>query len=202
VGERAVVLLSGGLDSAVLLYDVVRQSRRVWVLDFEFPGRSRAESGAARRVAEAAGVERFNRIDLPFIQVPAADRHGYIPNRNVMFYGMAASLAEQWGIREIFGGHIAGDGQFFLDASRSFFDDLNRLLILAVGGDQERACRILTPLIEMTKAQVVNLGREIGVPFELTWSCLGSGPRPCGECLGCRGRRDAFEEAGLRDPLD
>ncbi|MBI2890872.1 MAG: 7-cyano-7-deazaguanine synthase [Nitrospirae bacterium] len=202
MSERVLVLVSGGLDSAVLLYDLIRQGRCVWVLDVEFPGRSRAESEASRRVAEAAGVERLNRIDLPFIQAPLADRHGYIPNRNVMFYGIAASLAEQWGIREIFGGHLAGDGQFFLDASRSFFDDLNRLLALAAGGDQGRACRILTPLIEMTKVQVVSLGHELRVPFELTWSCLGSGRHPCGECLGCRGRREAFEETGLRDPLD
>ena len=201
MSQLALVLVSGGVDSAVLLYMLAECDIKTLALDFHFPGRLKSEARASENVARAARVVRFVRINLPFVDPPKEEFSAYIPKRNMMFYGIAATLAGQWDLDEIYGGHIHPDGRIFPDACKKYFNSLNNLISASASKDVRR-CRIVTPLIEMGKKDVIELGRRLGVPFNLTWSCLRDGPRPCGFCSSCVKRRAAFAQAGMDDFLD
>lgn len=199
--RSAIVLLSGGLDSAVCLWWAKRRWD-VYALSVNFYRRNPREAMAARRLARAAGVARIS-VDLPFlreirdlekrktIDLPPA----YIPSRNLIFYGLASYWAEAKGASRLFGGHTAEDGYIFPDATERYIASLNRLLRSA-----RRRLVIEAPLIRLRKAGVVRLGLRLKVPLELTWSCHGEGSRHCGRCLGCVRRKEAFDRARVPDP--
>lgn len=194
---RALVLLSGGIDSAVALWWARRRFREVRALTFHIAYRAGPERRAARRIARAAGV-RLEEIAVPFLREshdPARPR-GYIPARNLVFYSIALARAEASGAGAVAGGHTRDDASRFPDAGRSFFLNLESL---AASGGYPRV-RILTPLARLDKAGAVRLGLGLGVPLRLTWSCYGRGPRPCGKCPACRERSAAFERCGVKDP--
>lgn len=192
---QALVLLSGGVDSAVALWWARRRFRTVRALTFTFAYRSRPEKRAARRLARAAGVA-LEEIRLPFLREnPRAPGRspGYLPARNLLFYSVALSRAEALGARAVVGGHNGADPARFPDAGESFFLELERLAA-SVGYAK---VRILTPLSRLDKAGVVRMGVALGTPLHLAWSCYGRGPRPCGRCPACREREEAFRKCGL-----
>ncbi|MBI2890592.1 MAG: 7-cyano-7-deazaguanine synthase [Nitrospirae bacterium] len=199
--KPVLVLLSGGVDSSVLLYWTLSLCLHPRVLDFQYPGRLEEEAQAAARVSGAASVGPVVRIDLPFVDAPKEEHSAYIPKRNLIYYGIAASIAEQWEFDTIYGGHIDPDGRSFSDARADFFDALNSLIAASSHTGSSRPCRVETPFIRKSKADVIRLGRDLGVPFDLTWSCLRDGPIHCRSCSSCRERRDGFRSAGVDDPL-
>ena len=125
----------------------------------------------------------------------------YIPMKNAVFYSLAAAFAEEKGSDCLIGGHNADDRRVFEDTSEEFFASLQKTLTAASPRLRRRGLKILRPLREMAKPEVVSLAKEIGVPLELTWSCHRNGSAHCWRCDGCRTRMRAFGSAGVEDPL-
>jgi 7-cyano-7-deazaguanine synthase len=204
-------MLSGGLDSATALWWARSEGLEVLPVSVEFGGRPRREHAAVERLAEAAGAGPVERMPMPFVrlagELPAyrgAGRpvpYGYIPMRNLLFFTLAAYHADGHGARFVVGGQLKEDAQDFPDASSTYFAQVNDLLKRSTNGwSRAGPPEVLLPLAGLVKTDVVRQGAKLGVPFELTWSCWLDGERPCGSCVSCKDRAEAFEKAGLADP--
>jgi len=211
VKKRAIVLLSGGLDSATTLYYAQDKGFDVCALVFDYGQRHKKEIRAAKAVAHAAGVPvEVVRISLPWkgsalldlnVRMPVGGvKKGvipvtYVPARNVIFMSFAASFAEAVGARDIFIGANALDYSGYPDCRPDFFRAFQKALDRGLkAGVEHRGVRIATPLIRMSKAAIIRLGLKLGVPYAKTWSCYQGGPKPCGVCDSCRLRAKGFEE--------
>ncbi|MFA5862237.1 MAG: 7-cyano-7-deazaguanine synthase [Candidatus Thermoplasmatota archaeon] len=207
---RALVLLSGGLDSAVALWWAQRAGHDIVPLTYRYKGRPVREARAARDLADRAGLHLIE-ADLPFLAEPAdaplvhersrvardAPR-GYIPARNAIFYATAAYYAELLACDIIVGGHHAEDAARFPDATPSFFERFERIVQDGLWSPDEgppHGPSLVMPLIALTKLEVVALGRELGVPMALAWSCYEDGEAPCGACPSCTERHGVAAEA-------
>jgi 7-cyano-7-deazaguanine synthase len=202
------VLLSGGIDSATALY-LTKKTTPVRALSFEFKGIAASELESARAIAGRAGVVEHRVVRLPDL-MEAGDMPGfklrgrpptYIPLRNSIFYSLAASYAEETGAGSIVGGHNKDDEKVFADVSSQFFTPLQAALRVASPVLRRNRLRIVRPLKNLTKPEVIRLAASFGVPLELTWSCHRSSREHCWRCEGCLSRRRAFMEAGVPDPL-
>ncbi len=206
--QKALVMLSGGLDSATCLY-WAKDKYDVSAITFNYFGRLENEKRATTRLADAAGVKVIE-IDVPFVREAAdvgdgyagADlkRAAYVPARNMMFYSIAAHHAEYFGARWIVGGHNMRDASFFKDASKEFIEKLNALFRETCLSCDGQAYQIILPLADMDRVRIIELARRLKVPIELTWSCHAEGERHCGKCYSCRQRLEAFSEIGVPDP--
>lgn len=207
---RAIILLSGGLDSAVALYWARAQGWDVFSIEFEYCQRPEQERRACRRLRERIGITNQIAAPLHFIRevsdIPEQELanpslahapEGYIPLRNLIFYSLAAYHAEVLGARYIVGGHNRTDCESFPDAGKAFWAQLNQIFRIAIWSHAQVQTEVVLPLIEMGKAEVIRLGSELGVPFELTWSCYHDAERPCGACESCIERAQAFAAAGF-----
>jgi 7-cyano-7-deazaguanine synthase len=217
---RAVVSLSGGMDSSVCLALAARDYD-VYALHFSYGQRTeQRELASARAVAEVAGVRQFLplRIDL-FSQIggsaltdvniavpeaPTAAKIGeeipvtYVPFRNAHFLSAAVSWAEVLGARAIFIGAVEQDSSGYPDCRPDYYSAFQRVIET---GTKEGNIRIHTPLIHMRKSDIVRLGVELNAPFHLTWSCYSGQDRACGVCDSCVLRLRAFAEAEVADPI-
>lgn len=224
---HAVVLVSGGIDSAVALACARRDGFACHALSFDYGQRHAAELEAARRVAANVGAvdHRVVSIDLraiggsaltDSIDVPkdrAADQRSsqipvtYVPARNLIFLSVAVGLAEVRGAWDLFVGVNAVDYSGYPDCRAPFIESFTRTANLATkaGDEHARAGRgfiVHAPLVELDKAQIIRLGADLGVDFSLTHSCYdpdGQG-LACGACDSCRIRRRGFQDAGVSDP--
>jgi 7-cyano-7-deazaguanine synthase len=223
--KRAVVLLSGGLDSATVLAIARSQGYELYALSFSYGQRHILELDAARRVAASIGVaaHRIAAIDLRVfggsaltgdMDVPkgrSADdmSHGipitYVPARNTIFLSFALAWAEVLGSSDIFIGVNALDYSGYPDCRPEFIAAFEKMANLATraGVEGRQALKIHTPLIALSKAEIVRKGMELGVDYGLTSSCYDPSPTgaPCGECDSCLLRRKGFSENGIDDPL-
>lgn len=223
--KPAVVLLSGGLDSATVLAIARAQGYHVNALSFSYGQRHSSELDAARRVAASQGVHshRIATIDLRIfggsaltddIDVPkgrdADDMvHGipvtYVPARNTIFLSFALAWAEVLGASDIFIGVNALDYSGYPDCRPEFIRAFEHMANLATkaGVEGHQQLVIHTPLMTMTKAQIIRRGLELGVDYSLTSSCYDPAPdgTPCGQCDSCFLRRKGFRENGIEDPL-
>jgi 7-cyano-7-deazaguanine synthase len=212
---RVILLLSGGIDSAVLLRLLRRRGYSVTSLSIDYPGRNPREAEAAEKLAELEKSELV-RLNLPFMREivelwpdPGARpmhlkgaHESTIPARNAIIYSAAAYVAEIRGINLVAAGHNADDVKHFPDASPQFRRYMSRALSLGTHVGRNGGFRIIAPLSRLSKTQVVRLGLRLGVPFQYTWSCHGGESKPCGRCSGCVTRREAFRALGIADPLD
>jgi len=207
---RTIVLLSGGLDSAVAMYWAQAQGWDVFPVEFEYFERPERERRACRDLRSRAGIIKQISIPVPFLRevadIPSHEMNnpalahapeGYIPLRNLIFYALAGYHAEILGARYLVGGHNRTDCESFPDAGRSFWDQLNQIYRIAIWSHNEIRTEIVLPLIEMEKTEVIRLGAKLGVPFELTWSCYFNAAQPCGSCASCIERAQALAAAGL-----
>ncbi len=207
---RAIVLMSGGLDSAVALYWARSQGWDISTIEFEYHERPGRERRASSDLRKSAGIDKHIIVSIPFIRevadIPASELanprletapEGYIPARNLIFYSMSAYYAEISGARYIVGGHNRTDCESFPDAGKNFWAQLNQLLKTAVWSYPEVQAEIILPLIDKDKTEVIRLGTALGVPFNLTWSCYYDASQPCGVCESCIERAEAFAAAGL-----
>ncbi len=223
--KKAVVLLSGGLDSATVLAIARNEGFELYALSFSYGQRHVFELEAARRVAASIGVasHRIAAIDLRVfggsaltgdIDVPkgrSADEmaHGipitYVPARNTIFLSCALAWAEVLGSSDIFIGVNALDYSGYPDCRPEFIRAFEKMANLATkaGVEGRQSLRIHTPLISLTKAEIVRKGIELGVDHGLTSSCYDPSPTgtPCGQCDSCLLRRKGFRENGIEDPL-
>jgi 7-cyano-7-deazaguanine synthase len=221
---KAVCLLSGGLDSATCLAYARREGFDCHALSFDYGQRHRVELAAARKIASALGARdhRIAKIDLRVfghsaltddIEVPkgrddAAMNRGipitYVPARNTIFLSFALAWAEVLEANDIFIGVNALDYSGYPDCRPEFIEAFERMSNLATKAGVEGRTRIhvRTPLIQLSKADIVRLGQELNVPFELTHSCYDpdAAGRACGACDSCVLRAKGFREAGIADP--
>jgi 7-cyano-7-deazaguanine synthase len=217
--KRAVVLVSGGLDSATVLAIAVARGWTCHALSVDYGQRHRTELAAAAQVARALGAveHRVVTLDLgvfggsaltdPSIDVPRAPTPGipitYVPARNTILLALAMAYAEVSGADAIFSGANAVDYSGYPDCRPEFMAAFERLANLATRRAVEGAAIVVeSPIIAMRKDEIVRQGHELGVDFSLTVSCYNAdaGGRACGGCDACRFRRDGFERAGLADP--
>jgi len=217
--RRAVVLLSGGLDSATTLALAREQGFACYALSVDYGQRHAAELDAARRVALAGGAsqQRVMRVDLagiggsaltdPAIAVPEKPTAGipvtYVPARNTIMLSLALAWAEVLGSRDIFIGVNVLDSSGYPDCRPEFIGAFSALAALATrAGVEGSPCRVHTPLIALTKAQIILAGTRLKVDYAQTVSCYqaDAAGSACGRCDACRLRRAGFEAAGMPDP--
>jgi 7-cyano-7-deazaguanine synthase len=223
--KKAVTLLSGGLDSATVLAIAKAEGYVLYALSFSYGQRHAWELEAAKRVAASIGVAQHRianidlrafggsaltaDIDVPKGREPEAMSHGipitYVPARNTIFLSFALAWAEVLGASDIFLGVNALDYSGYPDCRPEFvkaFEDMANLATKA-GVEGRQHLRIHTPLIAMTKAQIIATGMELGVDYGLTSSCYDPGPTgaPCGQCDSCLLRQKGFRENEIEDPL-
>jgi len=226
-GKKAVVLLSGGLDSATTLAIAGSEGFRLFALTFAYGQRHRREIGAARRVAASIGVAEHRIVDIDLgafggsaltdsaIDVPKdrADLDNsteipptYVPARNTVFLSYALAWAEVLGAFDIFIGVNSTDYSGYPDCRAEFIAAFEKTANLATAAAVEGKgrYRIHTPIIEMTKAQIILAGTKLGVDYSLTHSCYDPDEqgRSCGRCDSCRLRLRGFAQAGLKDPIE
>lgn len=218
-GKKAVILLSGGLDSATVLAIARDQGFACHALSFDYGQRHATELHAARRVAASLGAVEHKVLPLSLdaiggsaltddsIEVPQEGGEGipvtYVPARNTVFLSLALGWAEVLGAHDIFVGVNAVDYSGYPDCRPAFIGAFERLANLATrDGVEGRPFRIHAPLIEMSKAQIVQTGAGLGVDYAQTVSCYRADEQglACGRCDSCRFRAQGFDEAGLADP--
>lgn len=221
----AVILLSGGLDSATAGAIAREQGFELYALSVDYGQRHRFELEACRRVAEALEVKRHQiaKIDLGALassaltgNTPVPKRRSaeamaagipvtYVPARNTVFLSLALALAEDVGAADLFIGVNAVDYSGYPDCRPEYIAAFERMANLATKAGVEGTLRfkIHTPLVNWTKAQIIRSGVELGVDYSLTHSCYDPdvAGRPCGHCDSCLLRLKGFAEAGLTDPL-
>lgn len=219
VDKPAVVLLSGGLDSATVLAMARRQGYRCHALSVDYGQRHHAELAAAQRVAQSLGAVRHRVINIDLtafggsaltdasIAVPEEPSAGipvtYVPARNTIMLSLALAWAEVLGAQDIFIGVNAVDYSGYPDCRPEYVSAFERMANLATRAAVEGSpLRLHAPLIEMTKAEIIRSGANLGVDYSLTVSCYQADEqgRACGVCDSCRLRRAGFGAAALADP--
>jgi len=220
---KAVCLLSGGLDSSTCLAYALREGYTCYALSFDYGQRHRIELEAAARVAARLGAQEHRVLTIALeafggsaltadLAVPKARSTGemacgipitYVPARNTIFLSFALAWAEVLESSDIFIGVNALDYSGYPDCRPEYIQAYQRMANLATkaGVEGHTHLRIHTPLMELNKAQIVRLARDLGVDLSLTHSCYAPLPdgRPCGECAACLLRRKGFQEAGIED---
>ncbi len=215
----AVALMSGGLDSCVTAA-IAARSQKLYALHASYGQRTQErEKRAFRDIAQKLGAAGSMEVDLTVLAqagssslldksmtVPEGEGENgeipstYVPFRNGVLLAVAAAWAESLGAGEIFIGAVAPDApQGYPDTSREFFDAFERAVL--IGTRPETKIKIIAPMVDWPKADVVKRGLELDAPLELTWSCYTQEKKACGTCLSCEGRLKAFREAGARDPI-
>lgn len=217
--KRAVVLLSGGLDSATALAIAKHQGYACYALSFDYGQRHRAELAAAARVAQALGVaeHRVLKVDSrgmpgsaltdPDIPVPETPAAGipvtYVPARNTVFLALALGWAEGLEAEAIYIGVNAVDYSGYPDCRPAFIEAFQGVIDVATRRTVEGGMlRLHSPLLDLTKAEIIERGVSLGVDYGLTVSCYQPDDegRACGRCDSCRLRREGFATAGVPDP--
>jgi len=220
---KAVILLSGGLDSSTVLGIAVSKGREAYALSVNYRQRHHKELNAARRIAKHFGVKDHKIVKIDLTQfggsaltddrVAVPERRAiedisrgipatYVPARNTILLGLALGYAESLDAEEIYIAANAIDYSGYPDCRPEFYAAFREVARLGTKrGVEGHPIRIHTPLIHMTKADIVRTGAKLGVPFELTWSCYQGRAKACGVCDSCLLRLKGFREAGIKDPL-
>jgi 7-cyano-7-deazaguanine synthase len=220
---KAVVLLSGGLDSSTVLYQAKADGFECYALSFDYQQRHRRELESACAIARCAGVQEHqvvsfdlrqwggsaltdDAIDLPEHRsveemsqnIPVT----YVPARNTIFLSFGLSYAEAIAAQRVYVGVNALDYSGYPDCRPDYIQAMQKAFELGTKqGREGEAIEIMTPLIDLKKTEIIELGNQLGVPWEHTWSCYAGGDVACGVCDSCKLRLTAFAELGLKDPL-
>jgi 7-cyano-7-deazaguanine synthase len=213
---KAVLILSGGVDSTTLLYKLVDDGYEVHALTFNYAQRHKKEIECAKTIASRLGtIHRI--VDLSCVagllgdsallggkDVPCchytedAARQTVVPNRNMIMLSLAAGYAEAHEIPQIFYAAHKNDSTIYPDCRAEFVEALKPAIRLATAW---HPVELRAPFVDLTKAEIVSLGLKLGVPYELTWSCYRGEERPCRSCPTCVEREEAFGINGAKDPL-
>lgn len=214
--RRAVVLLSGGLDSATVAAMAAADGYTVIALSCRYGQRHHRELEAAAAVARALGVAKHYEVAVnlgnwggssltdPNQAIPTAGvttegiPSTYVPFRNTVFIAMGLSLAEACGAERLALGVNAVDYSGYPDCRGDYLEQMQRVAQLGSrAGREGRATQLWAPLLNRTKADIVRCALDLGVPIASTWSCYGGGDQPCGRCDSCRIRDQALQQAGV-----
>jgi len=219
ISRKAVVLISGGLDSATCLAIAAAQDYKCYAMSFDYGQRSRSELNAANKVVERAGAVDHKIITLDMaaiggsaltdnaIAIPEQESEGipvtYVPARNTVFLAYALAWAEVLGADAIFIGVNARDYSGYPDCRPEYIAAYQRLIDLATKtGVEGGAIKLETPLIDLSKAEIIKTGQRLNVDYALTVSCYQANAQgeACGRCDSCRFRLQGFRDAGIDDP--
>ena len=220
VSKKAVILVSGGLDSATVLAMAREQGYEIYALSLDYGQRHRSELFAAARIAKALGAREHRTIKLDLtgwggsaltdshIDVPTDGASSgipitYVPARNTIFLSLSLAWAEAIGAVDIFAGMNAVDYSGYPDCRPDYIAAYQTMARLATkSGVEGGAITIHTPIIKMSKADIVREGTRLGVDYALTVSCYQADDhgRACGKCDSCRLRKEGFDAAGVADP--
>jgi 7-cyano-7-deazaguanine synthase len=220
---KAVILLSGGLDSATALYQAKTDGYECYAISFDYQQRHRRELEYAKAIAHCAGVKEHqivsfdlrqwggsaltdNDIDLPedrtLDEMSQNIPITYVPARNTIFLSFGLSYAEAIDAQRVYVGVNALDYSGYPDCRPDYIQAMQKVFALGTKqGREGTAIEIATPLIDLKKTEIIQLGNQLGVPWEQTWSCYAGADVGCGVCDSCRLRLAAFAELGLQDPL-
>ena len=220
---KAVILLSGGLDSSTVLYQAKADGCECYAISFDYKQRHRRELESARAIALSAAVKAHqvvnfdltlwggsaltdNEIELPrdrtLTEMSQNIPITYVPARNTIFLSFALAYAETLEAQRIYIGVNALDYSGYPDCRLDYIQAMQEVFRLGTKqGREGEAIKIISPLIELKKTEIIQLGNKLGVPWEQTWSCYAGGETACGVCDSCRLRLAAFEELGLKDPV-
>jgi 7-cyano-7-deazaguanine synthase len=217
MNKKAVILLSGGLDSSTTLYHALSRGYHCRCLIFDYGQKHKKEIVQAKAVARKAGCKSVVvKISLPWkgsallddkISVPRGRPLAakgipvtYVPARNIIFLSFAASFAEAIGAKKIFIGANAVDYSGYPDCRPEFIRSYQSMLERGLKSSIEgKSIKVVTPLIHLSKAKIVKLAVKLKVPLQLTWSCYNGASRPCGVCDSCRLRAQGFAQAKVQD---
>lgn len=219
--KKAVCLLSGGLDSTTSLYAARAEGWECIALTLQYGQLHAKEIECAKKISAATGVRHWIvPLELPWkgsalldssIQIPEGRNEKemsadipvtYVPARNSIFLTMAASCAEAAGAEAIFIGANALDYSGYPDCRPEYFEAAEKMIRLGTkAGVEGKAFAIKSPLLKMSKKEIVLLGARLGVPFQKTWSCYQGQEKPCGTCDSCVLRAKGFREANVKDPV-
>lgn len=219
--KKAVVLLSGGLDSAVTLYMARKNGYECHCLIFDYGQRHNKEIEQAKKIAAAAGAD-FKIVKLKFpwkgsslVDMEKAMPMGrtaqeiksgeapstYVPGRNTMFLSIAVSFAEAIGASAVFIGAHYEDSSGYPDCRKEYLEAFDKVVKLGTKAGTKNMLELKFPLIKKSKDQIIKTGLSLGVPLGLTWSCYSGGRKPCGLCDSCILRANGFKKTGVADPL-
>lgn len=210
---KAVCLLSGGPDSAAAVAVAKREGYELYCISFNYGQIATKEIESAKKIAKVLGAKEHRVVDLFFMrelygpgvtalidermQMPEKfDQSAIVPFRNGILLSIAAGYAAAVGAEVIFYGAQGDDARFYPDCRQEFVTAISR----AISSGTESKLAVRNPLVDKTKAEVIKLAVELGVPLELTWSCYLNSETHCGRCESCRNRRRAFAEASIKDP--
>ena len=220
--KKAIVLLSGGLDSTTALYVAKSQGfDEIYALTFLYGQKHDRELRSAAEVAKAAGVKEHKTVRLMLNEwdgcsltdpkMEGEDGTGgradipdtYVPARNMVFLSVAASWADALGVADIFIGVSEVDYSGYVDCREEFIRAMEQAVNLGtvLGAEKKQHITLHAPFMHLTKAEEIKWGMELGVDYGLTWTCYRGDEKPCGTCDSCLLRAKAFEEAGVEDPL-
>lgn len=222
--DKAVILLSGGLDSSTLLHYVRKTlgCGHLYAISFHYGQKHSREIQCAAWQARASDAKEHKLVDMTalgtltagasaltdagipvpdFDALPADQRDQpptYVPNRNMILLALASAYAEARGIPDVFYGAQTQDRYGYWDCTPEFLDRMNAVLAL----NRRQAVCIKAPFVRMSKREIVTIGRGLGVDYAHTWTCYRGEQKACGTCLACEDRLSAFRRLGWRDPLD
>lgn len=213
--KKAVVIVSGGMDSVTLLYKVIAEGYLPTVLSFNYGQRHKKELEYAKKITEKLGVEhKITNLDIndlvqgsalttPEIAVPEGHyaeesmKQTVVPNRNMIMLSIATGYAVSIGAEHVFFGAHAGDHAIYPDCRKEFVEEFNKSTQIA----NYTPVTIHAPFLDMDKGDIAILGTKLNVPYENTWTCYKGLEMPCGVCGACGERAEAFSKAGVPDPL-
>ena len=220
--SKAVVLLSGGLDSTTTLAKAIADGNEVTALSFDYGQRHSKELISAANVAKHYGIEHvIVKIDLSMFRSALTDKNidvpenreesqmgsdipvTYVPSRNIIMMSVAAGLCESIDAEKIYIGANVIDYSGYPDCRPEFFYAFQKMLEVGTkSGVEGHTIKIETPILSLSKAEIVKLGKELEAPLHLTWSCYEGGEKACGKCDSCQLRLKGFEEAGYEDEIE
>ena len=220
--SKAVVLLSGGLDSTTTLAKAIADGNEVTALSFDYGQRHSKELVSASNVANHYGVKHvIVKIDLSMFRSALTDSTidvpenrdesqmgsdipvTYVPSRNIIMMSVAARLCESIDAEKIYIGANVIDYSGYPDCRPEFFYAFQKMLEVGTkSGVEGHTIKIETPILSLSKAEIVKLGKELEAPLHLTWSCYEGGETACGKCDSCQLRLKGFEEAGYEDEIE
>jgi len=216
--KKAVILLSGGLDSTTMLYSVIHKKYKAYCLILDYGQRHKKELQQAKKIAKYAKVEyKLVKMTLPWqgsslldrsIKIPMRKKVNpkripstYVPARNIIFLSYAVSFAEAIHASDVFIGANALDYSGYPDCRPEFIEAYQNVVKKGLKtGVENKTIKINAPLIKKSKSQIIKLGESLNVPYHLTWSCYKGLKKPCGVCESCLLREKGFSEAKRKDP--
>jgi 7-cyano-7-deazaguanine synthase len=215
--NKCVVLLSGGLDSTTTLYYVINKGYNPVCLIFDYGQRHKKEINCAKKIVKKLGLEYYiikfslpwkgsslldNKLKLPNKKQKNVIPSTYVPARNIIFLSFATSLAEIINADFIFYGANQIDFSGYPDCRQEFVESFQKMIDVGTKkGVSKEKIKIVAPLINLSKEEIVKLAVKLNVPLENTWSCYKGGEKPCGMCDSCKFRELGFKKAGVVDPL-